>query len=169
MSDKPKVPAKRNRQSKSTATAREVGIPTEKDRAKANAIIRKVGKASVQGAKPYYREGNGGDIIALALAQADRLPTMRSAGLTTSTSKTEAKRRREWAVSIGAPVVDADSVVHANKRNKGGVLTTRPENAIRSRIRSVAKALGKAEGTYYAIRAERYDGTKDAGVFIVRA
>lgn len=168
MSNKPKGTAKRTRTTKTTTTAKRAGVPTKTTTTKATAIVRKVAKASTKGAKAFYGAGNGGDVVALAIATADRLPTLGSAGLTTANSKTEAQARREFARAIGAPIVDADAIVHARKRETGGVITNRPENTVRARIHSVARALGLAADTYYAIRADRWDGTKDSGVYIVR-
>jgi hypothetical protein len=53
--------------------------------------------------------------------------------------------------------------------SKGGEIThDRPENTVRVRLASIAKALGLPADTYYAVRGEAYAEGETPKVYILR-
>lgn len=142
---------------------------TSKTPAERDALVR---SASVSGAKAYYRCMP----LAEAEALADTLPTLRSARLVGKDRKVprsarSAEARRLWAESIGAPLVAVWEVAHANhvEATDGvGTVSDRPENALRSRVRSRAVASGKVPDYYYVIRAEAYAEGEVPLAYLVR-
>lgn len=151
-----------NRAKGKSTTSKSVGVTP---RERKGAIVKALGKASVKGAKAFYTD-KGAEVLADAIAKAEKLPTLGKAGIGTENSKSEALRRREYCQSIGAPLLSAASILHANKN--GEVTHARPENTVRARVRSVMKALGKNADTVVVVRAEKYDGTAEVEVYLVR-
>ena len=94
------------------------------------------------------------------------LPTLASAGVSTGKARTEAQARRAYARKVRATLVDCADVIAPNK--DGEITHDRPENTVRARVQSIAKAMGLAPDTFYAVRAEAYAEGELPKVYIVR-
>lgn len=151
-----------NRAKGKSTTSKSVGVTP---RERKGAIVKALGRASVKGAKAFYTD-KGAEVLADAIAKAEKLPTLGKAGIGTENSKSEALRRREYCQRIGAPMLSAADILHPNKN--GEVTHARPENTVRARVRSVMKALGKNADTIVVVRADKYDGTAEVEVYLVR-
>lgn len=115
--------------------------------------------------KPHYTD-NGAKTLAKAIVRACAIPTMASEGITTDKSRLEASARREFATKRKATLVNVSDILG---ENKGGEIThSRPENTVRVRLASIAKAMGLAPDTFYAVRATEYRKGEVPQVFIVR-
>lgn len=162
---------------KGTASVVSVPTPIAKVTTKAHimAVIRSTRKANL-------RKGNKGnylnaDVLASAIVRADKVPTLTSVGLCVvgkSMPKTapDGTARKEFAISHKVAPISFSDVMGIEKlaRIEDGkaVQGVRPENAIRIRLFSLAKNLGLAEDTYYAIRADSTQMGADSKVYIVR-
>lgn len=127
------------------------------------ATSRKANLAS--GSKGNYTD-NGAKVLAKAIARAYAMPTMASKGIGTGKSRIEAEARRDFAKSHKATLVNVSDIVHANK--SGEIVHDRPENLVRIRLATIAKAMGLPADTFYAIRATAYAKSDIPQVFIVR-
>lgn len=139
---------------------------TGRTKAQVLASVAKAGETNARkGAKAHYRN----DILAGAVAKATTKASLTEAGLAKAgkvgRTPADAKARREFARKVGAPVVDVADIVHANK--DGEILHDRPENLVRVRLATIAKAMGKGH-RFYAIRTEPYSPDTVPAVFIVR-
>jgi len=164
-----KVTAKDGRRSIVSTTARKSTTTARKStttKSKKGAIIAKVAKARTanlaKGAKGFYTD-KGANALAIACERASTLPTMKSRKVTTANTREMARARREFALAINAPIVDALAIIHANK--KGAISHDRPENVVRARLASIAKVTGVH---YYAIRVSEYREGEIVKVAIVR-
>lgn len=114
--------------------------------------------------KGYYTD-NGAKVMAKAIARATNIDPMSSKKITTENSQIMAKRRREFAKANKASLVNVSDILAPNK---GGEITHfRPENDVRSRLASIAKAMGLPADTFYAVRAEKYVEGETPKVYIV--
>lgn len=156
MAKTPKVTAKRSRNTKTKTVTMSAVMAHLTTSRKANLAA---------GAKGNYTD-NGAKVLAKAIVRAYAMPTMASKGIGTGKSRTEAEARRDFAKSHKATLVNVSDIVHANK--SGEILHDRPENLVRIRLASVAKAMGLAPDTFYAIRATAYAKSDIPQVFIVR-
>ena len=121
-------------------------------------------------AKGFYTDG-GAKKLATAIAKSHTFPTLTQAGLhrkgaAVSRSPESAQERREFARKNRATLVKVSDILHPNQ--DGTILHDRPENTIRRRLESVAKAMGLAPNTYYAVRAQGYEMGEVPSVYIVR-
>ena len=118
-----------------------------------------------KGVKAFYTD-KGAEILATAVVRASALPTMASAGVTTGKGKNDAKARRDFARSHRATLVNFSDILGVGK---GGEIThDRPENTVRVRLQSLAKAMGLPADTFYAVRAEAYKAGETPKAYIVR-
>lgn len=143
---------------KSTTTKR-----TGRTKAQVLASVAKAGEANARkGAKAHYRN----DILAGAVAKATTKASLTEAGLAKAgkvgRTPADAKARRDFARKVGAPVVDITDIA----RN-GEIVHDRPENLVRVRLATIAKALGKGH-RFYAVRTESYAEGETPKVWIVR-
>lgn len=159
MANTPKATATRNRKVTSTTTAK-----VTKSAVMAHlATARKANLA--QGSKGYFTD-QGAEILARAIVKASTTPTLASAEITTSKSRVMAKARRDFAVKHKAILVDFSEILAPNK--SGEITHDRPENTIRARIFSIAKAMGLPKDTFYPVRATAYKVGELPKVYIVR-
>jgi len=154
-----------------TAKATKAKAPTKArkattTKAKATAYLAKTAKAADTNAKRGAKRFYACPTLAEAVAKADELPTLRSAKIGTGKGRAEAEARRAHCEKIGAPMVSVAQIIHANKA--GEITHDRPENTVRARLISLAKAVGKADCPWYAVRAEAWTPDEIPMVFIVR-
>lgn len=157
--------APKSAKGKSATTARKAGVPAKRTRKAHGDIIATMrDKARKATTKPPYA------CVTLdqALALADTLPTMRQANLWSGEGRVvgSGADRREWALTIGAPLVAVADIIHENK--DGEITHDRPENTVRARIAKRGEYAHKRADYYYAIRAEGYAKGGMPLVFIVR-
>jgi hypothetical protein len=104
--------------------------------------------------------------LATAIEKAHSFPSLTTAkihkGGEVSRLPEDADIRRQYAKSHRAPLVSVTDIV------RGKIRGDRPENAVRARLRSIAKAMGLPEDTYYAVRAKAYAKGETPKVYIVR-
>jgi hypothetical protein len=123
-----------------------------------------------KGVKAFYT-GTQADSLATAVARAHKCPTLTEAGLVVkgaSVPKTaqDGADRRAFARANRATLVNVSDILG---ESKGGEIThDRPENTVRVRLASIAKALGLPADTYYAVRAEAYAEGETPKVYILR-
>jgi hypothetical protein len=117
------------------------------------------------GVKGYFTD-NGAKLLGRAIVRAYAMPTLSSAGITTDKAKTEAVARREFAMKNKAILIDCSEILAPNKA--GEITHSRPENTVRARLFSIAKAMGLPEDTFFAIRSEKYVKGETPKVYIVR-
>lgn len=139
---------------------------TGRTKAQVLASVAKAGETNAtKGAKAHYQN----EILAGAVAKATTKASLTEAGLAKAgkvgRTPADAKARRDFARKVGAPVVDVADIVHANKG--GDIVHDRPENLVRVRLATIAKAMGKGH-RFYAIRTEAYAEGEIPKVFIVR-
>lgn len=159
MASTPKVTAKRNRSVPSTTSAK-----VTKSAILAHLRTARTANLS-KGSKGYFTD-EGAELLASAIAKASTLPTLASAGITTSKSREMASARRDFAISKKAILIDFSLVLAPNK--EGEITHDRPENTIRARIFSIAKAMGLPQDTFYPVRASSYKVGELPMVYIVR-
>jgi len=132
------------------------------------ATARTANKA--KGVKAFYT-GAQADSLASAVARAHKFPTLTEAGLVVkgaSVPKTaqDGADRRAFARSNRATLVKVSDILG---ESKGGEIThDRPENTVRVRLASIAKAMGLPADTYYAVRGEAYAEGEIPTVYILR-
>lgn len=157
MAKTPKTTAKRSR---TTKTATPVTV---------TAIMAHLATARsanfAKGAKGNYTN-DGAKKLATAIVRAYAMPTMASKGITTGKSPADAQARRDFARSHRARLLNVSEILHENKG--GEILHDRPENTIRARLASIARAMGLPADTFYAVRAESYSPAEIPQVYIVR-
>lgn len=116
-------------------------------------------------AKGHYTNKSA-ERLATAIVKAHDFPSLTSAkihhGGAVSRHPEDAELRRAYARSNRATLVNVSDIVGTDSKSD------RPENAVRSRLRSIAKAMGLPEATYYAVRAEAYAEGEVPKVYIVR-
>lgn len=123
-----------------------------------------------KGVKAFYT-GAQAESLASAIARAHKCPTLTEGGLAVAgmpMGKTamDGMNRREFARKSRATLVKVSDILG---ESKGGEIThDRPENTVRVRLASIAKALGLPADTYYAIRAEAYTEGEVPKVYILR-
>jgi hypothetical protein len=123
-----------------------------------------------KGVKAFYT-GAQAESLASAVARAHKFPTLTEAGLVVkgaSVPKTaqDGANRREFARKNRATLVKVSDILG---ESKGGEIThDRPENTVRVRLASIAKALGLPADTYYAVRGEAYAEGEVPTVYILR-
>lgn len=118
-----------------------------------------------KGVKGYYTD-KGAEKLAGAIARASELPTMSSAGVTTGKSRENAKARRDFCRANRATLIDFADILGENKA--GEITHDRPENTVRARLFSIARAMGLPQDTFYAVRAEAYAVGETPKAYIVR-
>jgi len=123
-----------------------------------------------KGVKAFYT-GTQADSLASAIARAHKFPTLTEAGLVVkgaSVPKTaqDGADRRAFARANRATLVKVSDILG---ESKGGEIThDRPENTVRVRLASIAKAMGLPADTYYAVRGEAYAEGEIPTVYILR-
>ena len=127
------------------------------------ATARKANMA--KGSKGHFTN-DGAKKLAKAIVRAYALPTMSSVGITTDKAKDLAEMRRQFVKSHKATLLDFADIIHENK--EGEITHSRPENTIRIRLQSVAKAMGLPADTFYAVRSAKFVEGETPKVFIVR-
>lgn len=159
MASTPKTTAKQSRKTVSTTTPKVTFT----------AVMAHIATARTarlaQGAKANY-DDNGAVLLAKAVVRASAIPAMSSEGITTDRSTLMAQARRDFARKRKAHLLDVSDILGVGK--DGEIIHDRPENTIRIRLASIAKAMGLPADTYYAVRAERYSPTSIPQVYIVR-
>lgn len=118
-----------------------------------------------KGVKPFYTN-KGAEVLASALVRASKLPTMASEGVVVDKSKESAKARRDFCRKHRATLIDFAVIIGENK--EGEITHDRPENTVRARLQSIAKAMGLPADTFYAVRAEKYQVGETPKAYIVR-
>lgn len=159
MASTPKVTAKRNRTPKSTTSAKVT-------KSAVMAHLATARKANLTKSVKGYFTDEGAEILATAVARASALPTLSSAGISTDKSKVVAQARRDFAVSHKATLVDFADILAPNK--DGEITHDRPENTVRARLFSMARAMGLPQDTFYAVRASAYAEGELPKVYIIR-
>lgn len=158
MASTPKVTAKRNRTTKSTATPKVT-------KSAVLAHLATARKANLgKSVKGYYTD-EGAKLLATAIARATAIPTMSSEGITTDNSRAMAKARRDFAKSKKATLVNFSDILGENK--EGEITHDRPENTVRARLFSIARAMGLPQDTFYAVRSESYREGETPQAYIV--
>lgn len=159
MASTPKTTAKRSQNTKSTTTPKVTY----------SAVMAHIATARsarlAQGAKANY-DNEGAQLLAKAIVRASAMPAMSSEGITTDRSTLMAQARREFARKRKAHLLDVSDILGAGK--DGEIIHDRPENTIRIRLASIAKAMGLPADTYYAVRAQSYVPFAVPQVYIVR-
>lgn len=159
MASTPKITAKQSRNTKSTTTPKVTY----------SAIMAHIATARsfrlAQGAKANY-DNEGAQLLAKAVVRASVMPTMSSEGITTDKARPMAQARREFASKRKAHKVNVSDILGDSK--EGEIIHDRPENTVRIRLASIAKAMGLPADTYYAVRASEYAVGDIPQVYIVR-
>jgi len=159
MASTPKTTAKQGRNTKSTPTAKVTYTAVMAHIASARSF------RLAQGAKANY-DNEGAQLLAKAVVRASAMPTMASEGITTDKARPMAQARREFARKRKAHLLNVSDILGEGKN--GEIIHDRPENTIRIRLASIAKAMGLPADTYYAVRANEYAVGDIPQVFIVR-
>lgn len=118
-----------------------------------------------KGVKGYYTD-KGAEKLATAIVRASSLPTMASEGVTTGKSREDAKARRDFARRHRATLIDFAEILGEGK--EGEITHDRPENTVRARLFSIARAMGLPQDTFYAVRSEAYAVGETPKAYIVR-
>lgn len=115
--------------------------------------------------KGHYTDESA-EKLATAIVRAHAFPSLTSAkihhGGDVSRHPEDAELRRAYARKSRATLVNVSDIIGTDSESD------RPENAVRSRLRSIARAMGLPETTYYAVRAEAYSEGEIPKVYIVR-
>lgn len=169
MATTPKVTAKRNRTTKSTTTARSVGVKARKVTAKVIADTYAKARHMAHGAQVRPPKPPTGAFLA-GILTADKMPAL-PADIQGRSPK-HAEARRAWCAEHGAPTVTTADVVHAHRAKHAdkvdGVTHDRPENTVRANLIAYCAVMGLAPDTYRAVRGEAYEAGFLAPVYIVR-
>lgn len=151
------TPAPKSAKGKSTK------IPTKASIIAHLATARNVNRS--RGAKAHFTD-KGAERLATAIAKAHTFPTMTAEGVTVDKGTTSAEARRKFAKAHKATAVAVADIL--GKGKDGEITHDRPENTIRARLASIAKAMGLPADTYYAIRTTMYAEGEVPKVYIVR-
>lgn len=159
---------------KSVPTKRKARVVSPAPTVSKGAVLAHLATASTanraKGVKAFYT-GAQAESLATAVARAHALPTLTESGLVVkgaSVPKTaqDGANRRAFARANRATLVKVSDILG---EGKGGEIThDRPENTVRVRLASIAKALGLPADTYYAVRAEAYAEGETPKVYILR-
>ena len=155
------TPAPKSAKGKTARTTK--GAPTKAGIVAHLATARKANLA--RGAKGNYTD-KGAEVLAGACARALTLASLTEAGVSIGRSPSDAEARRAHARKVRATLVSCAEVLAPNK--DGEITHDRPENTVRARIAGIAKAMGLAPETFYAVRAEAYAEGEVPKVYIVR-
>ena len=154
---------------KTTAKQSQKSVSTQAPKVTLSAVMAHLAtsrKANLaKSVKPHYTN-DGAKTLAKAIVRACAIPTMASEGITTDKSRLEASARREFATKRKATLINVSDILGENKC--GEITHSRPENTVRVRLASIAKAMGLAPDTFYAVRATAYREGEVPQVFIVR-
>jgi len=156
------TPAPKSAKGKSTTTVTKGAVLAHL------ATARTANKA--KGVKAFYT-GAQADSLASAIARAHKCPTLTEVGLAkagVAMGKTaqDGANRRAFARKNRATLVKVSDILG---ESKGGEIThDRPENTVRVRLASIAKAMGLPADTYYAVRGEAYAEGEVPTVYILR-
>lgn len=135
--------------------------PSKFTKAQILAFVKASAEANAKaGSKSNYTD-KGAQNLADAISHALTIPTLASAGLGNSKSKTEAQARRDFCKSVGAKALAPNSVM---RKNTSG----RAEAGLDQRLQTVAVLMGLAPKAFYAVRTKPNKGAgDDPKVFII--